>query len=84
MRYVTCNEWEGKPYTTLMCRFVPTFLMTFIAIIAIMYQELISSIVHQVRASSAVIRCSNTQHSAAAANSLPTLAVSAYASLIWL
>ncbi len=39
---VTCNEWEGEldqclaPYTTLMCRFVPTFIITFMAIIAIM------------------------------------------------
>ncbi len=41
----TCNEWEGgfgqcqPPYTTLMCRFVPTFIMTFMAIIAIMCQK---------------------------------------------
>jgi hypothetical protein len=52
---VTCNEWEGEfgqyqpPYTTLMCRFVPTFIMTFMAIIAIMYQELISLIAHQIK-----------------------------------
>ena len=43
---VTCNEWEGEfcqcqaPYTTLMCRFVPTFIMTFMAIIAIMCQNM--------------------------------------------
>ena len=50
---VTCNAWEGElgqcqpPYTTLMCRFVPTFNLTFMSFIAIMYQELISLIVHK-------------------------------------
>ncbi len=39
---VKCNEWEGEfgqclaPYTTMMCRFVPTFIMTFMTFIAIM------------------------------------------------
>jgi hypothetical protein len=52
---VTCNEWEGEfdqyqaSYTTLMCCFVPTFIMTFMAIIAIMYLKLISLIVHQIK-----------------------------------
>ena len=42
---VTCNECEGEfghcqaPYTTLMCRFISTFIMTFMAIIAIMCQN---------------------------------------------
>ncbi len=51
---VTCNLWEGEfsqyqpPYTTLMCCFVPTFFVTFMAINAIMYQGLISSMVHQI------------------------------------
>jgi hypothetical protein len=42
---VKCNEWEREfsqyqpPYTTLICRFVPIFIRTFMTIIAIMYQE---------------------------------------------
>ncbi len=50
---VTCNEWEGgfsqcqSPYATLMCRLVPTFIMTFMNIIAILCPKLISLIVHQ-------------------------------------
>ncbi len=52
---VTCNEWEGEfgqcqaPYITLMRQFasVPTFIVTCMAIIAIMCQKSISSIVHQ-------------------------------------
>ncbi len=53
---VTCNEWEGEfgqyqpPCTTLMCRFVPAFIITFMAIIiAILYQELIRLIVLQIK-----------------------------------
>jgi hypothetical protein len=43
---VTFNEWEGEfcqcqaPYTTLMCRVIPTFIMTFMAIIAIMCHKI--------------------------------------------